>query len=592
MLRSRLLWKLYAGYVVLIVLTALVIGILVARRMEQDSRRETEAALRAKAVFLADLVAASEDASPAGLEARLRRLGTDTQVRLTVIGSGGTVLADSEEDPARMDNHADRPEIASARERGFGTSTRYSHTLRVDMMYVALPIRRDGALLGFARAALPLTAIDQRLAHARATVLLGAAIAIAAGTLLGFIFARRLIRPLLAVTRAAEAIANGNYDLEVRPESKDEIGKLVHAFNRMAEHLRERMDTITKDRNQVLAILAGMVEGVVAVDREGRVVHLNEVAGSLLHVSPQASLGRPIREVTQVPAVVEMLSGTSADGATLTRELRLPERPKDRIIEVRASPLRDARSEPAGSVIVLHDITELRRLEQVRRDFVASVSHELKTPLTAIRGLIETLIDDPDMTAETHRRFLGKVRDQTARLSNLVTDLLTLSRVESEEGAVERERLDLREPVGESARALGPAGEAKGLTLETQMPAAPVAVLGDREALRQIVDNLLDNAIKYTPAGGRIWLRIRPEADSVVVEVEDSGCGIEPQHQDRIFERFYRVDKARSRELGGTGLGLSIVKHFALALGGQVSVASVPGQGSTFRVRLPRITSA
>jgi two-component system phosphate regulon sensor histidine kinase PhoR len=196
------------------------------------------------------------------------------------------------------------------------------------------------------------------------------------------------------------------------------------------------------------------------------------------------------------------------------------------------------------------------------------------------------------MTAETHRRFLGKVRDQTARLSNLVTDLLTLSRVESEEGAVERERLDLREPVRESARALGPAGEAKGLTLETQMPAAPVAVLGDREALRQIVDNLLDNAIKYTPAGGRIWLRIRPEADSVVVEVEDSGCGIEPQHQDRIFERFYRVDKARSRELGGTGLGLSIVKHFALALGGQVSVASVPGQGSTFRVRLPRITSA
>jgi len=593
MLRSRLLWKLYAGYVVLIVLTALVIGFLVSRRMEQDSLHDTETTLRTQAALLGDLIASAlENAPEPALQEHVCRLGAEIKVRLTVIGPEGTVLADSEEDPSRMDNHAGRPEIVTARERGLGASTRSSHTLGLDMMYVALPIQKSGRLLGFARAALPLTAVDERLKQIRATVLLGAAIAIAAGILLGFLFARQVTRPLLAVTQAAQAIANGNYDLEVRPETGDEVGKLVRAFNRMAAHLRERMDTILKDRNQVLAILGGMVEGVVAVDREGRVVHMNEVAGSMLHASPQASLGKRIGEVTQVPAVVEILSGTSTSAAHITRELRLPDPPKERIIELRVSPLRDARGEPAGSVIVLHDVTELRRLEQVRRDFVANVSHELKTPLTAIRGLVETLLDDPAMTAETHDRFLGKVRDQMTRLSNLVTDLLTLSRVESEEGPVEREPLDLRDPVRESARALGLAGEAKGLKLETRLPEAPVAVLGDREAIRQIVDNLLDNAIKYTPSGGRVWLRIRLDSDSVVIEVEDTGCGIEPQHQDRIFERFYRVDKARSRELGGTGLGLSIVKHFTLALGGQVSLESAPEKGSTFRIRLPRITSA
>jgi two-component system phosphate regulon sensor histidine kinase PhoR len=233
----------------------------------------------------------------------------------------------------------------------------------------------------------------------------------------------------------------------------------------------------------------------------------------------------------------------------------------------------------------------VRGLERVRRDFVANVSHEIKTPLTAVRGLIETLLDDAGMGDETRRRFLGKARDQAARLSALITDLLALSRLESDQQPLDREALDLCRPVQESVRALLPAAEQKRLVVETALPGEPVMVLGDESALRQAIENLLDNAVKYTPEGGRIWVRVRGEPEAAVVEVEDTGVGIEPDEQPRVFERFYRVDKARSRELGGTGLGLSIVKHIALAHGGDVSVESLPGRGSTFRLRLPLAAS-
>ena len=240
-----------------------------------------------------------------------------------------------------------------------------------------------------------------------------------------------------------------------------------------------------------------------------------------------------------------------------------------------------------GAVVVLHDVSRLERLETVRRDFVANASHELKTPITAIRGLVETLIDDKEIAPETQERFLTKIRDQSGRLSAIVTDLLTLSRLEAESGDSRYTPLDLREPVLASAQALTPAAEEKGIVLETQLPDVRVEVAGDNEALGQVVTNLLDNALKYTPKGGKVWVRLTSQSGNAVLEVQDTGIGIEPRDRERIFERFYRVDKARSRELGGTGLGLSIVKHIVLAHNGKVSVDSTPGTGSTFRVSLP-----
>ncbi|MEK7477616.1 MAG: ATP-binding protein [Candidatus Coatesbacteria bacterium] len=471
MFRTRLLWRLYAGYVALIVPTTVALGLLIGWRLDRDARHDLESSLRAKAVLLGDLAEHGGFRGPA-LEARIRELGSEVATRLTIVRADGVVAADSEEEPARMDNHGTRPEILAAREAGAGVATRWSHTLGVDMMYVAVAIGRKGRLLGYARAALPLTAVRDRLAHVRTLVILGVLIATAGGLMLGFLFARSVTRPLTALTEAAESIAGGGPNREIRTDAPAEIGQLAAAFKRMTGRLEERMEAI-------------------------------------------------------------------------------------------------------------------RRLETVRQDFVANVSHELKTPVTAIRGLAETLIDDPAMDRETHRGFLAKVRDQAERLSRLVGDLLALSRVESGGAALEREALDFRDPVQDSVRALESAAGAKGIGFEAAISPEPLAVRGDREALRQVADNLLDNAVKYTPAGGRVRVVLRREAGEAVLEVIDTGPGIGPEHLGRIFERFYRVDKARSRELGGTGLGLSIVRHVALAHGGQASVESTVGQGSTFRVRLP-----
>jgi two-component system phosphate regulon sensor histidine kinase PhoR len=262
-------------------------------------------------------------------------------------------------------------------------------------------------------------------------------------------------------------------------------------------------------------------------------------------------------------------------------------------IEMHAGPLTGGRGEVVGAVLVLNDVSELRRLEAIRRDFVANVSHELKTPLTAIRGLVETILDDPEMPVDVRQRFLERIEEQTQRLSTLVTDLLTLSRLESESSRREREVVDFRGVVDSSVRRLRGVAEGKGIHLETAFDGDALWVLGDEEQLRQMVDNLVDNAVKYTPEGGRVAVRLRAATEEgtgqteCLLEVDDTGIGIEPRHQERIFERFYRVDKARSRELGGTGLGLSIVKHIAKDTGGSVSLESRPGLGSTFRVRLP-----
>jgi two-component system phosphate regulon sensor histidine kinase PhoR len=591
MLRSLLFWKFYTGCVFLVVLTTAVVGILIARQLEQSYLAETEENLQARAQLLGEIFLHSSEDEPETFEKLVRKLGGEIKSRLTIIRADGVVLADSEEDPVRMGNHLSRPEIAEAGKRGVGSDTRRSSTLGVNMMYVAAVVKDGGGVRGFARAAIPLTALDEQLSHIRKMVILVAMFAVTAALALGFFFARRITRPIVHITKAAESFADGNYDLKVKTKAGGEIGKLAVAFNRMSEQLHERMETITKDKNEVIAILGGMVDGVVAIDREGRIVHINEIAADVLRAAPGESVGKRMDEAIQIPAILEILRAAIASPGGLTREVQLSEKSKGRIIEVRASVLRGVSNEPAGLVVVLHDITELRRLEQVRRDFVANVSHELKTPLTAIRGQIETLIDDPEMGAETHRRFLLKARDQTARLSNLVTDLLTISRVESGEGAVEKETLDLREPVQASARSLFPAAETKGLSPLLQIPDEPVPIHGDVEAARQIVDNLLDNAIKYTPAGGGVKVRLRIEKSEAVIEVEDTGPGIEQKHLERIFERFYRVDKARSRELGGTGLGLSIVKHLTSAMNGHVTLDSTPGKGSTFRVHFPLISA-
>lgn len=588
MMRSRFLWKLYAGYSALILLSTVVVGGLIAQRIERDSFEEIQQSLRAQAVLLKDLAAQFFETSPdLTFQERIHALGTEIDTRLTVIRTDGVVIADSKKNPVGMDNHANRPEILAVGLHGVGVVTRFSSNMGIEMMYFALPVQDGNRLLGYVRASLPLSVIDNRLNHLQAVVALGSGLAGIVALVLGFLLARRFLKPLTSMTAVAESMALGNYDQRLSIAGKDEIGKLAQALNRMAKNCHNQMEAINTDRNKLSAILAGMVEGVVAVDWNERVVHMNEAAGQILDVSPEESMDKPIGVVIHLPEFCEALRNTLYDGIEMKRDLRLKTRRRDQVIEMHASPLYGGQGELVGAVVVLYDVSELHRLERILRDFMANASHELKTPITAIRGLVETLIEDREMTSEDHERFLVRIQRQSMRLSSIVTDLLTLSRLESESGGFESVPLDLRDTILDSARILPPAGEKRGISLETQVPDTPLEVAGDEEALCQVINNLLDNAFKYTPDGGQVWIRLQSVGNNAIIEVQDTGIGIEPSHQNRIFERFYRVDKARSRELGGTGLGLSIVKHIVLTHGGHVSVVSIPGTGSTFRVSLP-----
>lgn len=587
LLRSRFLWELYAGYAFIILATAMVVGMVLVHDAERGVADDIRDALQRDAVLVRDIAAPFVDVAPdSAFEQRIRALGSRTGTRYTVIAADGRVLADSHENPASMDNHRDRPEIMAAANNGMGTSTRFSRTVSAQSMYVAIPVMKKGVLAGFVRTSATLEAIDARRAGVRRGIALALVLPVLTALLFGLVIARGFTQPLIEMTDAARAVAAGGDAPRLRIQRADEIGELADALNAMTAQLHTQIDTMGADRNKTLAILAGMVEGVVAVDREERVVHANAAAQAILGIDSKTALGRRIWEVMRVVEVSDALGEAMRQNRVRVSEVRIPTPQKDQVIQLTATPLRNGSDHIDGAVVVLHDVSELRQLESVRRDFVANISHELKTPLTAIRGLVETLIDDPSMERDTHDRFIEKIRDQSTRLGNLVSDLLTLSRLESGPGGLRFESMDLRDTVAESCRTQLHAAETKRVALHSGLPDRPVTIEGDSEAMRELVDNLVSNAVKYTPSGGRVDVRLTTENGSAVLEVADTGIGIPPEEQSRVFERFYRVDKARSRQLGGTGLGLSIVKHVALAHGGSVSLKSASGRGSTFRVQV------
>jgi two-component system phosphate regulon sensor histidine kinase PhoR len=588
--RRSFLWQLYLAFSLIIFLATASIQFFSAQRIAANGRAALEESLRARALLLADLAQPSlAGAAPESLQAAVRRLGRDTATRLTVIAADGRVLAESHEDPARMDNHAGRPEILAARQHGSGEALRYSATVSREMLYHAHAMRDGtGALLGYARTGMPLADVDSHLAQLRRGVRLGAAIAGGAALLLGWLIVRYLTQPLVEIQSALAAFATGDFSRRLHLKGGGEFGELAGVLNGMARELQLRIERISEERNRLEAVLAGMVEGVIAVDRQERILHLNQAAARLLEVERAGSIGRPAWEVARVPAVSEALAQCLQAKREVEMEIRRTGADgKERIIELYGSPL-GANGSPGGAVLVLHEVTELRRLEHIRRDFVANVSHELKTPLTVIRGIVETMQDDPAMDEEIRQRFLAKMKSQSDYLSAQVSDLLSLSRLEGPRGQLERTPLDLVALAREVAAVRAPVAERRGLSLTLDLPSAALSFAGDRRALEQALGNLLDNALQYTPAGGRVSLRIAAETERILCEVADSGIGIAPEHQERIFERFYRVDKARSREQGGTGLGLAIVKHVALAHGGGIALKSSPGQGSVFTLSLPR----
>jgi len=550
---------------------------------------EIEGELEARARLLQPEISAPLASNPAALQPLCRSLGRSANTRITVILPSGKVLADSESDPARMDNHGDRPEVIDALSGRRGSAVRYSYTLGVHMMYVAVPLRSNGRIVGALRTATSVGHIDNAVAAIRDRIFLGAGVVAALAIAASWLVAQRFARPWREMRGAAERFAAGDlaYRVPLLQDSAEARG-LADAMNEMAEQLHDRLHTLDEQRNRQEALLASMVEGVLAVDADERVITLNRAAAEMFRVNPVETEGRALPEAIRNPSLQRLVSQALAGNGLIEGEVVLREG-ADRFLQGHGTVLRNAQGKRIGALIVLNDVTRLRRLETVRRDFVANVSHELRTPITAIQGFVEALREGALDDREHAERFLEIIAKQSHRLDAIIEDLLTLSRIE--QGA-ERDEITLEEgPICDALRAAVQACQGKADERDMRVNVLCDETLTARlnlPLLEQAIANLLDNAIKYGNAGGNVWVEGRAAAGEFLIEVRDEGPGIAPQHLPRIFERFYRVEKARSRSAGGTGLGLAIVKHIAQAHGGRVTVESTLGQGSAFAIRLPR----
>jgi len=522
------------------------------------------------------------------LDALAKRLGERTETRITIIRDDGRVVADTRELPALMDNHAGRPEVQTAMRGLVGMSVRYSRTLQQEMMYVAIPLRQDERIVGTLRTAVSVSRIERTLEDLQRQLLVfGILLALALGVI-SYLLARRIARPLEVMKRGAIRFARGDFERSLPVKGTAEIAALADALNRMARQLDERIQTIVEQRNEQQAMLASMVEGVLAIDMEENVLRMNHAAARLVGVEPREATGRPIQEVLRKAELQRFVADALVAESPLERDIVLRFEGEEKYLQAHGTPLGDAQGERLGVLVVLNDVTRLRRLESVRRDFVANVSHELKTPITAIRGSAETLADGAVEDVEEARRFVAIVLKQADRLNAIIDDLLALSRIEqdSERDGIVLELGSVR-PVLESAiQVCNHSARDKGIDMRLTCSPELVARI-NAPLLEQAVVNLLTNAIKYSPEGSRVAVDAVRFQETIQLKVQDWGRGIPSEHLPRLFERFYRVDKARSRDQGGTGLGLSIVKHIAQAHGGEVLVNSRLQEGSVFTITLP-----
>jgi two-component system phosphate regulon sensor histidine kinase PhoR len=554
------------------------------RRIERVDRL---AELDRIATLVGPGLAALED--EAALRQRVAGAGAATGVRITVIDAQGRVLADSLRDPADMDNHRYRPEVAAALAEGHGWSERRSRTLDRPMLYTARRHRDTSGRDRIIRVAHPRGAAGSAVAALTRTIAAMGLASVVVTALMVALLSRRLAGTLRALAGEARRFASGDLRHRLPEPGIEELAQLCLALNDMARVLDEQMELLRGQRNQQQAILHSMSNGVLALDLEQRVLAMNRAAEQLLAQSGERARGRLLQEVLRDPPLIGFVQA-ALESPRRSAELAL-ERDGVHRVQAVSETLRDARGEPAGVLIILNDVTELRRLESIRSDFAANVSHELRTPITNIKGYVETMLEmdaaGPD--ADQLRRFLGVVKANADRLAAIVEDILALTRLEQPraQDSLERECAPVERLLQAVAAQFEPAAAAKRITLANAAPSG-LGVLVHRHLAEQAVGNLLSNAINYSPGETTVTLSAAPAPDGLVrISVADQGPGIAREHLTRIFERFYRVDRARSRALGGTGLGLAIVKHVALVHGGRVEVESEPGRGSTFHLFLP-----
>jgi len=561
----------------------LVLGVYVTNSVRNSQLDYLRLHLEQEAKIIAEGIVLSlqnQDYSPDDF---VKKLANEIDSRVTIIAADGTVLGDSVEDPVKMENHATRPEVKDALAYGIGESTRYSTTLRQEMMYLAVPIYKQGELIGLVRTALPLATVENSVKRVTRIIILATVVTAVLAVVAAWFIACTATRPVRQLTKGAQKIAAGELGQKIDVATRDEIGQLARAFNDMSVALKITMDSVSSEKNKLANVLANMADGVIMTDVEGNVALANPGAGKLLGFKEADSINKRLIEVVhdhELDKVLKQCLETAKE-----QEIQFESSLTRRFLRAIALPLQH-HGRLNGALILVQDLTELRNLQTMRRELIGNISHELRTPLASIKAMVETLEGGAITDREIASDFLSRIVGEIDHLTHMIAELTQLSRIEAGQAELKTELVDLNALVGEVIIQMTPLAERQGVVISKDLSPALPSVPADRDRIRQTITNLVHNAIKFNRAGGKVTISTSYDSKSVYVSVSDTGIGIAREDLPHIFERFYKADKARSG--GGSGLGLAIAKHTVQAHGGEIWAESEEGKGSVFTFRLPR----
>ena len=577
---TRLFYKLFGTYLVIAVLAVVIAGFFIERELRTGLTRWIEEDLMAETQIIA-LIPEGE------IEKQSQALAERSRARVTLIDARGLVTLDSNGQTKDLDNHLNRSEIQEARVKGKGTATRYSRTLKMDMLYVALPLYEGSHLKGYLRLSRPLLEVDRSVDKLRFSIFQVLLLIIILSMIVAFIFSMKVISPIQEIEAFTDKIRKGDVSGMLMIDSRDEIGQLSKNINDMVAELQEKIRVANEEKWKLRAAFASMAEGVMVLDSQNRIEGLNKGMAEMIGREYADIVGKTPIEAFRNIALQDALNRFRQAGEIVLEEITLGDE-NPMILDVNISAVKSLPGQDPKTMIVFHNVTRLKKLEQVRADFVANVTHEIKTPLTAIIGFVETLQQGAIDDRAKAQKFLLTIHENAQRLNRLVDDLLTLSSIELGETELHLEGLALEDVFETALTLISPRAALKNVRIQRDVQPGLPMVRADRDRLVQILVNVLDNAVKFTPEGGSVSITASPEVQgSVVIKITDTGIGISKSELPRLGERFYRIDKTRSREMGGTGLGLSIVKHLMKAHEGSMEIESTLGKGTTVSLHFP-----